>query len=126
VAYREDAPSWRALTAAAATCPPAAYVACIIERITPGQFQEPVGVDDWRVLFSRACASFRTGSFATSVPLVDAIGSLAVPFWRAVLGYQELGDKDLIDPRGSGPPFWFQAMDAKRPQRNRIHIEMIR
>ena len=166
----------------------------MIERITPGQFHEAVGVDDWRVLFGGACAYFRTGSFATGVALVDAIGSLAdtgnhhpevdlrytgltvrlmthevgglsqrdvemarqisaaacelnvaadptavqtvqvtidtvvspqvMPFWRAVLGYQELGDEDLIDPHGSGPSFWFQAMDAPRPQRNRIHIDI--
>jgi 4a-hydroxytetrahydrobiopterin dehydratase len=42
-----------------------------------GQLHEAVGVDDWRVLFSRACAYFRTGSLATGVALVDAIGSLA-------------------------------------------------
>jgi 4a-hydroxytetrahydrobiopterin dehydratase len=47
------------------------------ERITPRQFHEADGVEDWRVLFSGACAHFRTGSFATGVALVDAIGRLA-------------------------------------------------
>jgi 4a-hydroxytetrahydrobiopterin dehydratase len=47
-----------------------------------------------------------------------------LPFWRAVLGYQEVDDEDLIDPRFQGPPFWFQQMDAPRPQRNRIHIDV--
>src|SRR5438309_2210983 len=47
-----------------------------------------------------------------------------MPFWRAVLGYREVGDEDLIDPRFQGPPFWFQQMDAPRPQRNRIHIDV--
>src|SRR5438128_6022800 len=46
-----------------------------------------------------------------------------LPFWRAVLGYQEIGDEDLLDPHLQGPPFWFQQMDAPRPQRNRIHID---
>jgi 4a-hydroxytetrahydrobiopterin dehydratase len=56
---------------------------------------------------------------------IDALVSPKVmPFWRAVLGYQELGDEDLIDPHGSGPSFWFQAMDAPSPQRNRIHIDI--
>lgn len=166
----------------------------MIERITPGQFHEAGGVDDWRAAFGGACAYFRTGSFAAGVALVDAIGRLAgtgnhhldvdlrdagltvrlmtdelgglsqrdvemarqisaaarelsvpadpaavqtvqvtidtlaspqvMPFWRAVLGDQELGDEDLLDPRGSGPSFWFQAMDAPRPQRNRIHIDI--
>jgi 4a-hydroxytetrahydrobiopterin dehydratase len=47
-----------------------------------------------------------------------------LPFWRAVLGYRKVGDEDLIDPHFQGPPFWFQQMDAPRPQRNRIHIDV--
>jgi 4a-hydroxytetrahydrobiopterin dehydratase len=47
-----------------------------------------------------------------------------LPFWRAVLGYREVGEEDLIDPRFQGPPLWFQQMDAPRPQRNRIHIDV--
>jgi 4a-hydroxytetrahydrobiopterin dehydratase len=53
----------------------AVYVAGMTERITPRQFHEAVGVDDWRVLYEGACAYFRTGSFATGVALVGAIGS---------------------------------------------------
>ena len=47
-----------------------------------------------------------------------------MPFWRAVLGYRPVGDEDLIDPTCRGPSFWFQQMDAPRPQRNRIHIDV--
>jgi 4a-hydroxytetrahydrobiopterin dehydratase len=47
-----------------------------------------------------------------------------LPFWRVVLGYREVGDEDLLDPHLQGPPFWFQQMDAPRPQRNRIHIDI--
>jgi len=56
---------------------------------------------------------------------IDALAIAEVrPFWRAVLGYEFVGDEDLLDPRRCGPPFWFQVMDAPRPQRNRIHIDM--
>ena len=58
---------------------------------------------------------------------IDAlVGPEVMPFWRAVLGYQDRGDspEDLIDPRGRGPSFWFQQMDAPRPQRNRVHIDV--
>ena len=30
----------------------------------------------------------------------------------------------LVDPSGRGPAIWFQQMDAPRPQRNRIHIDV--
>jgi 4a-hydroxytetrahydrobiopterin dehydratase len=47
-----------------------------------------------------------------------------LPFWRAVLGYEDEDDEDIFDPHTKGPPFWFQQMDAPRPQRNRIHIDV--
>jgi 4a-hydroxytetrahydrobiopterin dehydratase len=56
---------------------------------------------------------------------IDALVSPEVlPFWRAVLGYRQLGDEDLVDPLRGGPPIWFQEMDAPRPQRNRIHVDI--
>jgi 4a-hydroxytetrahydrobiopterin dehydratase len=170
----------------------------MIERITPRQFHEADGVEDWRVVGEGACTYFRTGSFAAGARLVHAISQLAgledhhpdvdlryggvtvrlitithdycglserdvelarqisavarelgvpadpsavqtvqvtidalvgaevMPFWRAVLGYRDRGDspEDLIDPHGRGASFWFQQMDAPRPQRNRIHIDV--
>ena len=59
---------------------------------------------------------------------IDALaGRDVMPFWRAVLGYESRADspeEDLIDPHGRGPSFWFQRMDAPRPQRNRVHIDV--
>ena len=46
-------------------------------RITPKQFHDAEGVDDWRVLWSVAFAVFRTGDFATGIELVAEIGRLA-------------------------------------------------
>lgn len=163
------------------------------EWITPRQFHESAGVDDWRVLATGVSAHFRTGSFDAGVDLLEAIGELAaaahdpdvdlrssgvtvrlmadeqhglsrrdadlardistaarrlgaaadptavqdvqvgvdaldIPavraFWRAVLGYREVGDEDLLDPYARGPSVWFQKMDAPRPERNRIHLDV--
>jgi 4a-hydroxytetrahydrobiopterin dehydratase len=47
------------------------------ERISPREFHEAGGVDDWRVVFGGACAHFRTGSFRVGVALINAIGDLA-------------------------------------------------
>ncbi len=56
---------------------------------------------------------------------IDAFVSTDVmPFWRAVLGYRDEGDEDLVDHHGRGPSFCFQQMDAPRPQRNRIHMDI--
>ena len=47
-----------------------------------------------------------------------------LPFWQAVLGYEKVGDEDVQDALMQGPPVWFQQMDAPRPQRSRIHIDL--
>jgi 4a-hydroxytetrahydrobiopterin dehydratase len=55
---------------------------------------------------------------------IDALDIPAVrPFWRAVTGYVDQGGA-LADPLGQGPAIWFQQMDAPRPQRNRIHLDV--
>jgi len=166
------------------------------EPLTPEQFHEAVGFDDWRVLlfFNGACTYYRTGSFAKGLALVNAIGDVAevadhhpdvdlriegvtvrlksfdvgwlterdvrmatkisalareqglkadpaavqevnltidalsrpeiMPFWRAVLGYEQVGGEDLVDRHRHGPTIWYQDMAEARPQRNRIHVDV--
>ena len=61
---------------------------------------------------------------------IDALDIASVrPFWKAILGYVDepgrAGPEDpLVDPLGQGPAVWFQQMDAPRPQRNRIHLDV--
>jgi len=47
------------------------------EGITPQQFHDAAGIEDWRVLGEGACTYFRTGSFAAGARLVQAISELA-------------------------------------------------
>jgi len=46
------------------------------DQISPTQFREAEGVEDWRVLGDGANAYFRTGSFAKGARLVQAISEL--------------------------------------------------
>jgi len=68
----------------------------------------------------RAMQALEIGIDAMDIPAIR-------PFWKAVLGY---GDEPggpasaLVDPLGEGPAVWFQQMDAPRPQRNRIHLDV--
>jgi 4a-hydroxytetrahydrobiopterin dehydratase len=48
----------------------------MIEKISPRQFHEAAGTEDWRVLGEGACAYFPTGSFAEGARLVQAISQL--------------------------------------------------
>ena len=65
------------------------------------------------------------GAVAQLEIAIDALDIPAVkPFWEAVLGYEPDRDDDCVDPYSRSPGFWFQQMDAPRPQRNRIHIDV--
>ena len=56
---------------------------------------------------------------------IDALDKpLVMPFWRAALGYEPMGDDDLVDAMRRDPAIWFQQMDVARPLRNRIHLDV--
>ena len=95
------------------------------DGISPKQFHESEGVEDWRVIGDSACVYFQTGSFAASARLVQAISEPPgvedhkpdVPFWCAALGYEPRRDspaEDLVDPHGRGAGFWFE--QTKKPR----------
>ncbi|MDH6193393.1 4a-hydroxytetrahydrobiopterin dehydratase [Mycobacterium frederiksbergense] len=72
-----------------------------------------------------------TGGAVQSLEIaIDALDIAAVrPFWKAVTGYvDQPGPSDLnaglVDPFGRGPAIWFQQMDKRRTDRNRIHLDI--
>lgn len=61
------------------------------------------------------------------IPIDALVIAEVLPFWRAVLGYQVRADSpdvELNDPHNRWPIVCFGQMDAPRPQRNRIHIDV--
>lgn len=98
-----------------------------LKSTTDGRFSE----DDLALAqeISAAASSLGVPVDLTGLQCVQiAIDALVIPdvmpFWAAVLGYDFVGDEDLVDPHLQGPPLWFQQMDAPRPQRNRIHVDV--
>ena len=70
-----------------------------------------------------------SGSVQALEIAIDALDiPLVQPFWKAITGYADEPGSELpaalIDPVGRGPSIWFQQMDAPRPQRNRIHVDI--
>jgi 4a-hydroxytetrahydrobiopterin dehydratase len=104
------------------------------ERITPRQFHEAAGVEDWRVLGEGACTYFRTGSFAAGARLVHAIRELVGlddhhPDVDLRYGGDRAADHDHARPlraertrRRAGPADL--GGGAPGPQRNRIHLDV--
>jgi 4a-hydroxytetrahydrobiopterin dehydratase len=68
------------------------------------------GVEDWVVLHG--------GAIAAKPDAID------VGFWRAVLGYAPMADDNAVDPLGHGSTVWMQALDAGKPLRHAMHIDV--
>ena len=50
--------------------------------------------------------------------------ALDVGFWRAVLGYAPLADDNAVDPLGHGSTVWMQELDAAKPLRHAMHVDV--
>jgi 4a-hydroxytetrahydrobiopterin dehydratase len=59
-----------------------------------------------------------------NITLDTLVGTDVLPFWRALLDYRQIDDDYLADPARRGPGFGLQPMDAARPQRNRMHLDI--
>ena len=59
-----------------------------------------------------------------NVTLDALVGADVLPFWRALLAYGQIGDDYLFDPSRRGPGFGLQHMDAARPERNCMHLDV--
>lgn len=164
------------------------------DRLTPKEFQQAGGTEDWRFLALGASAWFAAPSHAAGAQLVRRVAAIAaslghlpavdlratgvhvrtfspdvrgpserdvvvaravssaarelglaadptavqavnltidtldrravMPFWAATLAYEQVGDNDLVDPLGRHPGLWFQQMDAPRPLRSRVHLDV--
>ena len=45
-------------------------------------------------------------------------------FWRAVLGYAPMQSDNAIDPLGNSSTVWMQELDAAKPLRHAMHIDV--
>jgi 4a-hydroxytetrahydrobiopterin dehydratase len=49
---------------------------------------------------------------------------LDVGFWRAVLGYAAAAVDNAVDPLGHGSTVWMQELDAGKPLRHAMHVDV--
>ncbi len=45
-------------------------------------------------------------------------------FWRAILGYAPASDDNGVDPLGTGSTVWLQELDAAKPLRHAMHVDV--
>lgn len=50
--------------------------------------------------------------------------AIDVHFWRAVLGYAELDDDNVVDPLGHGSTVWLQDLDPSKSLRHAMDVDV--
>jgi 4a-hydroxytetrahydrobiopterin dehydratase len=58
------------------------------------------------------------------VAVAQGEGQDVRPFFEGVLGWERVGEEDLIDPLRRGPHFWFHELTPATPGRGRTHIDV--
>ena len=66
----------------------------------------------------------RAGAQEVGLAIAAKPDEVDVGFWRAVLGYTELADDNAIDPLGHGSTVWMQELDAAKPLRHAMHVDV--
>src|SRR3954469_761586 len=66
----------------------------------------------------------RAGTQEVSLAIAAKPDSIDVRFWRTVLGYAPLADDNGIDPLGHGSTVWLQELNADKPLRHAMHVDV--
>ena len=103
------------LLSAVRTCP--ARGLRMIEVAAFGLAAAVVAAHLWHAQISAAARELDVRADPAAVQDVDlTIDALSrhrvIPFWRAVLGYEQVGEDDLLDPRWRTAAIWFQPNSA--------------
>ena len=98
-------------------------------RLTRGVFRlEERHIDLARAVSAVARAhgavADRTGAQEVQLAIAAKPDAVDVGFWRAVLGYTGLADDNAIDPLGHGSTVWMQELDAAKPLRHAMHVDV--
>jgi 4a-hydroxytetrahydrobiopterin dehydratase len=98
-------------------------------RLTRGVFRlEERHIDLARAVSAMARAhsavADRTGAQEVQLAIAAKPDAVDVGFWRAVLGYTGLADDNAIDRLGHGSTVWMQELDAAKPLRHAMHVDV--
>lgn len=103
------------------------------ERLALRLTRDVWSLEPGHVAFARAVSAIARAHGATAdrssvqevqVAIAATPGAIDVGFWRAVLGYTPMADDNAVDPLGHGSTVWMQALDAAKPLRHAMHIDV--
>jgi len=106
--------------------------------ITPGRLTVRLTRDLWHlaarhVAVARAVSAVarahgapadRSAAQEVQVAIAAKPDTVDAGFWRAVLGYAPTSDDNAVDPLGHGSTVWMQELDAAKPLRHAMHVDV--
>lgn len=98
-------------------------------RLTRDVWQlEPHHVDLARAVSALArqqgAVAARTRAQEVQLAIAAHPETVDVDFWRTVLGYIGAADDNAVDPLGHGSTVWMQELDASKPLRHAMHVDV--
>jgi 4a-hydroxytetrahydrobiopterin dehydratase len=66
----------------------------------------------------------RSAAQEVQVAIAAKPDAIDLEFWRTVLGYEGVAPDNGIDPLGNGSTVWMQDIDAGKPLRHAMHIDV--
>ena len=102
------------------------------ERTRLAGVPDAEGIDDWVVLHGGAAAVFRVGSLVEAARLAERVAgvfdlkgtNVLLTIADAALGYAPMSDDNAVDPLGHGSTVWVQDLDAAKPLRHAMHVDV--
>jgi 4a-hydroxytetrahydrobiopterin dehydratase len=73
---------------------------------------------------TKGAVADRTAIHEVQVAISAKPDAIDLGFWRAVLGYAPMQGDNAIDPLGNGSTVWMQELDAEKPLRHAMHIDV--
>jgi 4a-hydroxytetrahydrobiopterin dehydratase len=105
----------------------------LAEQVTVRLTREVWKIEESHIALARAisaaarahgAAADRAAIHEVQVAISAKPDAIDLGFWRAVLGYAPMQGDNAIDPLGNSSTVWMQELDAEKPLRHAMHIDV--
>ncbi len=110
-----------------------AHISLLADRVTVRLTREVWKIEESHAALARAIsAAARAHGAAADRAVIHEVqvaisakpDAIDLGFWRAVLGYAPMQGDNAIDPLGNSSTVWMQELDAAKPLRHAMHIDV--
>lgn len=110
-----------------------AQISLLSDRVTVRLTREVWKIEESHIEVARAisavaqahgAAADRSAVHEVQMAISAKPHAIDLGFWRAVLGYAPMQGDNAIDPLGNSSTVWMQELDAAKPLRHAMHIDV--